>query len=54
MSVDCKLLFEQCLLLSIGEYDIVEMGDCYAEDKDDWDKPYKSYDKYGTWPDGFE
>lgn len=32
---------------------MLEIGDCYAEDRDDWDKPYKSYEQVGSWPDGF-
>ena len=31
----------------------MEIGDCYAIDADDWDKPYKSYEKVGSWPNGF-
>ncbi|XP_067928117.1 neural-cadherin-like [Watersipora subatra] len=36
-----------------GQYELVEIGDCYAEDKDDWDRPHKNYEKVGNWPDGF-
>ena len=36
-----------------GEYQVVEIGDCYAIDADDWDKPYKTYEKVGSWPNGF-
>ena len=40
-------------VLFSGEYQVVEIGDCYAIDADDWDKPYKTYEKVGSWPNGF-
>ena len=40
-------------VLISGEYQVVEIGDCYAIDADDWDKPYKTYEKVGSWPNGF-
>ena len=40
-------------VLVSGEYQVVEIGDCYAIDADDWDKPYKTYEKVGSWPNGF-
>lgn len=41
------------MVLISGDYQVVEIGDCYAIDADDWDKPYKSYEKVGSWPNGF-